>query len=110
MASPIPNKGYEPKFCIDVSSEHTPINLPTRNVSFQQEYDATITASEDLDLPRHSGASSNSQHTAASRIPTLLKLGSLRTGLTKVLADYVSVASRTGIKDTCADMVRETVV
>ena len=37
--------------CVDVSSEHTPINLPTRNMSFPQEYDATITASEDLNLP-----------------------------------------------------------
>ena len=48
LADPTPNTGYEPKFCIDVSSEHTPINFPTRNMSFQQEYDAMITASEDL--------------------------------------------------------------
>ena len=58
-----PNTGYEPKFCIDVSSEHTPINFPTKNMSFQQEYDVTITAFEDLDLPRHSRASSSCQHT-----------------------------------------------
>ena len=76
LADPIPNIGYEPKFCIDVSGEHTPINLPTRNMSFQQEYDLTITASEDLNLPRHSGASSSSQQTAASTVPALLKLGS----------------------------------
>ena len=110
LASPIPNTGHEPKFCVDVSSKHTPVNLPTRNMSFQQEYDATIAASEDLNLPRHSGASSSSQHTAASRVPTLLKLGSLGTGLTKVSADYASVASRTSIKETCAEMERETVV
>ena len=79
-------------------------------MSFQQEYDATIAASEDLNLPRHSGASSSSQHTAASRVPTLLKLGSFETGFTKVSADYGSGASRTGIKKTCADMDRETVV
>ena len=60
LADPIPNTGYEPKFCIDVSSEHTPINLPTRNMSFPPGYDVTITASEDLHLPRHSGASSSS--------------------------------------------------
>ena len=30
--------GYEPKFCSDVSSEH----MSNRNISFQQEYDATI--------------------------------------------------------------------
>ena len=29
LADPIPNTGYEPKFCIDVSSEHTPIILPS---------------------------------------------------------------------------------
>ena len=41
---------------------------------------------------------------------TLLKLGLLGTRLTKVLADNDSVASRTGIKETCADMHREKVV
>ena len=46
----------------------------------------------------------------ASTVPTLLKLGSLGTSLTKVLADCGSVASYTGIKETCADMDRETVV
>ena len=101
---------YEPKFRIDVSSEHTPIDLPTRNMSFQQEYDATITASDDFYLPRHSGASSSSQHRAASTFPTSLKLGSLGTTLTKVSADHDSVASGTSIKETCADMDRETVV
>ena len=110
LADPIPNAVYEPKFCIDVSSEHTPINLPTRNMSFQQEYDATIIASEDLNVPRHSRASSSSQQTAASRVPTLLKLGSSGTSLTKVSAGYDSVASQTSIKETCADMDHETVV
>ena len=94
---------YEPKFCIGVSSEHTPINLPTRNMSFQPEYDATITASEDLNLLRDSGVSS-------SRVPTSLKLGSSGTSLTKVSADDDSVARRTGVKETCADMDRETLV
>ena len=79
-------------------------------MSFQQEYDATIAVSEDLNLPRHPGASSSSQDTAASRVPTLLKSGSWGTSLTKVSADCDSVASRTSIKETCADMDRETVV
>ena len=52
-----------------------------------------------LILPQHSGASSSSKHAAASRVPTLLKLGSLGTSVTKVSADYDSVASRTGIKE-----------
>ena len=110
MADPIQNTSNEPKICIDAGSEHTPINLLSRNVSFQQEYDATVSASEDLDLPKHSGASNSSQHSAARRVPTLLKLDSLKTGLTKVLADYHCVARRTGIKETCADVDRETVV
>ena len=79
-------------------------------MGFQQEYDTTITASEDLNLRRHSGASSSSQHTAASTVPTLLKLGSFGTGLTKVSADCDSFASRTSIKETCAGVDRETVV
>ena len=66
------------------SMSHTPINHPTRNMSFQQEYDATITASEDFHLPRHSGASSSTQHLAATRVATLMILGSSGTGLTKV--------------------------
>ena len=36
-ADPTPNTGYERKLCINVSSEHSPINLPTRNMGFQQE-------------------------------------------------------------------------
>ena len=55
LADPTLNAGHEPKFCIDVGSEHTPINLPARNISFQREFDATTAASEGLNLPRHSG-------------------------------------------------------
>ena len=110
LAGPIPNTGYGPKFCIDVDSEHTRTNLPSRNMSFPQEYDATITASEDLNLPRHSGASSSSQHSVASRVPTLSKLGASGTGLTKVLADRDSVVGRTGIKETCAETVVSSLV
>ena len=74
LANPTPDTSYEPKFCIDVSNEHTPINLPDSNRNFSHDYDAT----EDLDLPRYSGASSSSQHSAAaSRVPTVSKLGSL---------------------------------
>ena len=64
LADPTRNTGYEPKFCIDVSSEHTPINLPTRNMSFKQEFDAAI----------NSRASSSSQHTAASTVSTFQNL------------------------------------
>ena len=75
LAGPTPNTGYQPKFCIDASSEHTPTNLPTRNIGFQQECDATIAASEDFKIPRHSGVSSSSQHTAAS---TVVETGFIR--------------------------------
>ena len=101
LADPMTNIDYESKFCIDISIEHTPINLPSSSRNFPHDYEAT---------PRHSGGSSSSQHTAASRVPTLLKLGSLGTSLPKVSADYDSVASGTSIKETCADMDRETVV
>ena len=105
LASPISYTGYEPNFCTDVSSEHTPINLPT--MSFQQEYDATITASEGLNLPRHSGSSTSSQHTAASRVPTLLS--KVHWGLASRKCRRITILL-TSIKETCADMDSETVV
>ena len=73
-------------------------------ISFQQEYDATITVPEDVILPRHSGASSSSQQTAANRVTTLSKLGALGTSSWNQLADYESVDSRNGIRETCANM------
>ena len=90
LADPTPNTGYEPKFCIDVRNEHTPINLPSRMSCFNLENDTTIAASQDFDFPHHSGASS-SQHSAARTVPTLLKFGS--SGPIKLVADYDSVAS-----------------
>ena len=90
LADPIPNTDYEPKFCIDVSSELTPINLPSRKSSFNLENDATIAASEGFDLLQHSGAS-GSRHSVASTVPTLLKLGSSSTR--KLVVDCDSVAS-----------------
>ena len=64
LGDSMPITGHEPKFCIDVSSEHTPINLPNRNMSFQQEYDATITASFIyLDIQERQAAASTWQQT-----------------------------------------------
>ena len=97
LADPTLDTGYESKFCIDVSSEHTPINFPTRNIGSQQEYDETIGASKDFSLPRHSGESSSSQHTAARTVHTFLKLGSVGTSSRRLIADFDSVGSRTGI-------------
>ena len=47
---------------------------------------------------------------AASRVPTVLKLESRGTSLWTQLADYESVDSRHGIRETCADPERETAV
>ena len=61
---------------MSVASTHRSTS-PTRNMCFQQEYDAMIATTEDLGAPRQSGASSSSKHTAAaSRVPTVSKLGS----------------------------------
>ena len=97
-----PNTSYEPKlaekkFCIDIDSEHTPINLP-RGMIFPQEYAATIIGLEDLNLPRHPGPSSSSQHSAASRIPTLSKLCELGTSATMVMANRDFVVGNTSKK------------
>ena len=56
LANPTPDTGYEPKFCIDVSDEHTPINLPDSNRNFPQDYDATV-ATTDLILELQAAAS-----------------------------------------------------
>ena len=106
IANPTPDTGLEPKFCVDTNDEHTPIKLPDGNGSFPH-----ITAtSEDPDVPRHSGTSgSGSKHTAAAiGVPTVL--GSLGTCTWKQLADCESVDSRNSIRETDADLDRETVV
>ena len=115
LANFSPNTGYEPKlpeckFCNDMDSDHTPINLPNRNVSFPKEYAATITGWEDVNLPRHPGASSSSQQSAASRIHTLSKLDELGTSLTMVMANSEISVGSTCNMETCADMDREIVV
>ena len=65
----------EPNFSIDVSSEHTPINFPSRKDSFILENDLTNTVADHL--PQRFVASS-SQCSAGSTIPTLLNSGSVR--------------------------------
>ena len=90
------------QFCMDVRSEHTPINLPSRKSSFQVENDAAIAASEDCDLLQHLGAST---------VPTLLKLGSLGSRTRKLVADYDSVArSFTSTRKLAADADHKTIV
>ena len=54
--------GYEPKSCIDVSSEHTPINYSSRRNSFNVDNDFTtaVAASENSDDFHQQAAASGS--------------------------------------------------
>ena len=80
----------------------------TRLTTFQQEYDATIAA---FRRPQFSSTiRSIKQQPAHGTVPTSLNQGSLRTRHRVLSADYDSVANRTSIKETCADMNRATVV
>ena len=52
LAEQSPLTGYEPKTLIEVSSEHTPINLPSRKSSLDTDLDdlaTTVDASEIVD-------------------------------------------------------------
>ena len=53
LAESSPHTGYEPKSCIDVRSEHTPINYTSRRNSFNTDYNdltTTVAASEPPDM------------------------------------------------------------
>ena len=103
MANPTPNTGYEPNFYTYMNEEHTPVNLPD---SFQCRDDATIiSAAEDPEVP-HSGASSSSKQTAASRVPTMLR----STGASLWRQRNELVDSRASIQATGANVDRESVV
>ena len=68
------NTGYEPNICAYINEEHTPIHLPDSNRNFLRHDDATIIfTTEDPEGFPHSGASSSSKQTAASRVPTVLR-------------------------------------
>ena len=96
-------------FCTHMNEEHTPINLPDSHRNFPRRDDATIIYTpDDTEGLQHSGASSSSKFTAASRVPTAL--GSWGNCLWKQMADYESVDSRSGIRETGANLDRESVV
>ena len=57
LADSIPLTGYEPKTCIDVSSEHTPVNHPCRKNSFNIEDNVTTTVAASETSRRFSEAS-----------------------------------------------------
>ena len=58
MADNAQPTGYEPKTCIDVSSEYTPINIAVRRENFDIERDLKFSLFDDFDhlLPRAVGA------------------------------------------------------
>ena len=51
MAEQSPVTGYEPKNLIEISSQHTPINFPSRRNSFNTDFNdvPTFAASDDTD-------------------------------------------------------------
>ena len=109
LADPTPNTGYEPKICIDVANTRRSTFRPETWVSSNstmRQSPLSMTSTY-LNIPEHHAAA---QHTAASTVHTLLKLGSFGTSLKKLSANNDSVASRTGTKETCADLALETVV
>ena len=107
MADPAPNIGYElhlSNFFSFLDTEHTPINLPDSHHNFPCQDDATVISTvEDPDGLPHSGASSSSKQTAASRVPSMFGPSSLW----KQMAGHVS--GRTGLQETGAVLDRESV-
>ena len=101
--------GYLPNFCTYINEEHTPMNLPDSHWNFPRRDGATIiSTTEDPEGSQHSGASSSSKQTAASRVPTMS--GSLGNSLWEQCRDHESVDSRNGIQETGANWDRESVV
>ena len=94
MADTIHDTGYEPKICVDVSSEHSPIHFPFRDNIFNQEDNLTntIAASEDFDHVPQQTADSRSHYSAATSVPALLNLGS-PSGTRKLVRDDEFVPS-----------------
>ena len=71
LAERPPPTGYEPKSCIDVCSEHTPINYSSMRNSFNIEKDLTTTvaASENFDgFHQQAAASGSPQLVPASEV------------------------------------------
>ena len=103
MASLAPNTGYEPNpsnFFSYMDTEHTPIHLPDSHYDFQCQ-DATLISTTDPEGLPHSGASSSSKQTAASRVPSMFGHSSLW----KQMAGHVS--GRPGLQETGAVSDRE---
>ena len=93
LADSIPLTGYEPKTCIDVSSEHTPINYPYRKNSFNIEDNVTTTvaASETSDgLKKQAAANGSSQFVPTSEVNAWLHAETWSARSRKLLRSDVS--------------------
>ena len=69
LVEPTHFTGYEPKTCIDISSEHAPINYSSKRHSFNTEYNdltTTVAASEIPDGFQQLTAASGSQQASSS--------------------------------------------
>ena len=106
MADPAPNTGYEPKLSNNFSymdTVHTPIHFFDSHHDFQNQDGATVISTIDPEGFPHSGASSSSKQTAASRVPSTFGPPSLW----KQMADHVS--SRPGLQENGTISDRESV-
>ena len=76
LAESSPHTGYEPKSCIDVSSEHTPINHPswTNGLNIENDLTTTVAASEKPDgFHQQAVASGSPQPVPASVVNAWLR-------------------------------------
>ena len=103
LANPTPHAGYESNFCTYRSARRS-TSLTATGVSRTARSPPQRTPKDF----QHSGASSSSKHTAASRVPAVS--GSLGNSLWKQMADYESVDSRNGMQEIGANLDREPVV
>ena len=53
LVEPTPLTSYQPKTCIDISSEHTPMNYPSKRNSFNTDYNDITHHSRSLRTPSH---------------------------------------------------------
>ena len=98
-----------PQVLCDANDEHTPINFTDSNWIFPHHCIATTAVTtEDPEGLHDSGASSSKKLAAASTVPTVL--GSSGNCFWQQMADYESVDSRCGIRETCANLDTESVV
>ena len=93
LADPTPKHRLKnPKLCIDVSSEHTPITVQEKSFNLENHLTTTVAAAEDSDHFPQRLAASGSQHPVASTVPTWLSPGS-SSGTWKLVRGSDSVAS-----------------